>query len=198
MKPSTRLLLTSAFAAALAHAPLSHALSLTGIVANGHDVSVDFSTVEHVAADIGFYTPGSVSLTYLLDADDIARGEATFDSIVDNFSSVAFARLTVALDGGRLGVTSFQSNDGTMVVVTQDPRAATFGFSPAYVTQAYLGNPFGADGASDWVIGFDGLSAGDTLTLSVTTAPVPEPGAIALTGTGLGLLALLGRRRRRA
>lgn len=191
-----RSVLSAALAAAVLHAPVTHALSLTGIVTNGNEVGLDFSTAGHVAADIGFHAPGAIHLTYLLDGDDVIRGGATFDSIIDNFSTVVFGALSVAVDGGRLGVASFASNDGGVTLAQRDDRSVRFAFAPSVTTQVYLGNAFDTVEDTDWSIAFDGLAAGDTVTLSVAAMPVPEPATIASMLVGLGLFGLFGQRRR--
>lgn len=182
--------------AAFFQLPSAHALTFVSQTTNGNTVDLSFATADLLAADVAFLAPGSVTITWQLDAADVVRGAVAFDSIVDNFSDTPFGALAVSVDGGAITVGSFESNDGAMTVTAQDARSVTFAFAPAMATQAYLGDPFLAGGAAaDWSISLAGLAAGDTLSVTMTTA-VPEPGTWAMLAGGLGLLALIAGRRR--
>ncbi len=193
--PTRYPLLAAVAAAVIAAAPSVHALELMATDADGQVVSLEFSTPQTIAADIGFASPGSVTLTYALDADDVARGSAAFNSILDNFTGGTLGVLTVSVSAGGLTVGAFASNDGGMTIVAQDAKSVTFAFSPLLETQAYLGDPFFTGNAADWTLDLTGLAAGDSLSLTVAAA-VPEPGTWAMLAGGLGLLGLMRRRRR--
>ena len=182
--------------AALFQIPSAHALTFVSQATNGNTVDLAFATADTIAADIAFLASGPVTITWQLDADDVVRGAAAFNSIVDNFSDTPFGALTLRVDAGAITAGSFASNDGAMTVTARSEQSVAFAFSPAMATQAYLGDPFLAGGATaDWSISLAGLSAGDTLSLTMTTA-VPEPGTWAMLAGGLGLLALNAGRRR--
>ncbi len=181
--------------AALFQIPSAHALTFVSQATNGNTVDLAFATADTIAADIGFVASGSVTITWQLDPEDVVRGAAAFNSIVDNFSATPFGALTVHVDGGAITPGGFASNDGAMVVTAQDARSVSFAFSPAMATHAWLGDPFLSGGTPDWSISLAGLGAGDTLSITMTTA-VPEPGTWAMLAGGLGLLALNAGRRR--
>ena len=192
-----RLTAAAACLAAFFHMPSAHALTFVSQTTNGNTVDLAFAASDTIAADVGFLAPGSVTITWQLDADDVVRGAAAFNSIVDNFSATPFGALTVHVDGGAITPGGFASNDGAMTLTAQDARSVSFVFTPAMATQAYLGDPFLSGSTPDWSISLAGLAAGDTLSVTMTTA-VPEPGTWAMLAGGLVLLALnAGRRRAR-
>ena len=195
------------------------ALSLVGGPVGPGTVTFDFSTPETVAVDIAFAAPGTISLTYELDAADVARGSVGFNSIIDNLSGQAFAWLQIGVGAPGLFVPgSTASNDGDVAIAGMgisprgpgtasndgDVAITNFGlagvrldFTPAMTTQAYLGDPLFTGAASDWTLSLAGLAAGDRIGLAVTAA-VPEPATWGMSAAGLALIAALLRRRHRA
>lgn len=187
-------LVTLAASAVLTASPLAQALTLVSSSLNGNQIDTAFSTPELAAVDIGFLTPGSIALQFEVDADDIARGSARFNSIVDNLSGVGFGLLQVSMDRGTLTAGGAESNDGTVGVASVAARSVALEFTPPMTTQAYLGNALLTGSSADWTLGFDTLAAGDRFTLTVTAA-VPEPGTWALMVLGLAGVAVGVRRR---
>lgn len=191
--PNRALLLAFAAAATFSTGGPAHALSLVSSTLNGNAIDASFSTPELAAVDIAFRAPGAVSLVFELDADDVSRGSAAFNSIVDNFSAAAFGLLRIELDRGTLSAGDFASNDGEVTLTPADTRSVGLAFVPPMTTQAYLGDALLTGTAADWTIGFDALSAGDRVTLTMT-AVVPEPTTWALTLAGLAIVAVVGHR----
>ncbi len=189
-------LVSIAAAAALLIVAPAQALTLVSSSVNGNAIDASFSTPELVAVDIAFRAPGAVSLVFELGADDLSRGSAGFNSIVDNLSGQGFGLLRIEVDRGTLSAGGFASNDGGVTATAADARSVGLMFQPPMTTQAYLGDALLTGTSADWTIGFDSLSAGDTLTLTVTAA-IPEPTTWALTLGGLALVVTAGRRARR-
>jgi hypothetical protein len=187
-------LVTLATACILTASPLAQALTLVSSTLNGNGIDTALSTADLAAVDIGFVAPGAVVLTFEVDAEDVMRGSARFNSIVDNFAAEGFGFLRLALDRGTLTAGGFASNDGLAEVASSDAQSVTLAFSPAMTTQAYLGDSLLTGTVTDWTLGFDTLAAGDRFTLTMTAA-IPEPAPVALTLAGLALLALRRRAR---
>ena len=187
-------LVTLAASAVLTASPLAQALTLVSSALNGNQIDTAFSTPGLAAVDIGFLAPGSIALQFEVDADDIARGSARFNSIVDNLSGVGFGLLQLSMDRGTLTAGGAESNDGAVGFASIAARSVTFEFTPPMTTQAYLGDALLTGSSADWTLGFDTLAAGDRFTLTVTAA-VPEPGTWALMVLGLAGVAAGVRRR---
>jgi hypothetical protein len=198
MKHSIRsIVLAGALGACLVPGSAS-ALSLVGGPVGPGTVTFDFSTPELVAVDIAFAGPGTISLTYELDAADAARGSVGFNSIIDNLSGEAFAWLQIYAGApGLFFPGSAASNDGGVALTHFGPAGVRLDFTPAMTTQAYLGDPLFTGAALDWTLSLAGLAAGDRVVLAVTAA-VPEPATCAMSAAGLALIAALARRRHRA
>jgi hypothetical protein len=198
MKDSIRsIVLAGALCACLIPGSAS-ALSLVGGPVGPGTVTFDFSTPEMVAVDIAFTAPGTIFLTYELDAADMTRGTVGFNSIIDNLSGEAFAWLQIGAGApGLFFPGSAASNDGDVALANFGPAGLRLDFTPAMTTQAYLGDPLFTGAASDWTLSLAGLAAGNRIVLAVTAA-VPEPATWAMSGAGLAVIAALARRRHRA
>lgn len=188
-------LVTLAAAAFLSASPLAQALTLVSSTLNGNTIDNAFSTPDLAAVDIGFLAPGTVSLEFEVDAEDLVRGSAGFNSIVDNLSDTGFGLLNISLDRGTLTAGSVASNDGAVDATIDGVRSVTLTFTPPMTTQAYLGDSLLTGTEVDWTLGFGTLAAGDRFTLTVTAA-IPEPGTWALSILGLAGVAVGVRRRR--
>jgi len=197
MKDSIRsIVLAGALCACLVPGSAS-ALSLVGGPVGPGTVTFDFSTPEMVAVDIAFTAPGTIFLTYELDAADVTRGSAGFNSIVDNLSGAGFAWLEIDTGAAGLLAGSAASNDGGVAMIVSGPGKVRLDFAPSLTTQAYLGDPLFTGAASDWAIPLAGLAAGDRFELAMTAA-VPEPATWGMAAAGLAVIAALARRRQRA
>lgn len=192
-----KLLPVLAFAAMAATALPSHALTLLSTGANGNNVAATVTSepLPSIAADIGFAAFSSVSLLFQLSAED-AGGLAAFNAVVENLMAAqGIAGLELSLSQGTFevvgSVTPTFSAVASVLGTAQQQRIA---FEPAEAFGLDIGNPFAAAGQADWLIGFSGMQAGDTFTLTVSAIPEPQGWALMLAGASL----LLAIRRSRA
>lgn len=194
-----------ALAGALCVALPAHAVTLESATLNGNILDNAFSTPSLLSLDLTLLNTAPVSLSFIIDADDVAAGGADFNALVREVAGWGIASLKLTLSGARFDALS-------------DPLAATYGGDllpgALYAQDAahldlsalplpgdaanefYLGNPFFDEGASDWRIGFAGLNAGDRFTLDIGVTPaVPEPADWAMMLAGLGMIVLSAARR---
>lgn len=181
----------------LVSAGSASAASLVAFDARGNDLDTFGTGPTLLAATVGFRNGAAVDLTLEVEADDVG-GWMAFDAILSNAGVGPFSALDVRLDRGSFAlVGDVTAQFGGVGTVTGSAMSQRIGFDPAEPFGVDLGNPFSQAGPQSWLLGFDGLVAGDRVTLSLQAVPVPEPSTTLLTLAGFGVLgaALRGRKR---
>jgi hypothetical protein len=174
------------------------AASLVASDARGNDLDTFGTTPTLLAATVGFRNGAAVDLTLEVEADDVG-GWIAFDAIVSNAGVGPFSALDVRVDRGTFAlVGDVTAQFGGVGAVTGSSRAQRIAFDPAEPFGVDLGNPFSQAGPQSWLVGFDGLVAGDRVTLSIQAVPIPEPSTTLLTLAGCGVLGAVLRGRARA
>ena len=128
-----------------------------------------------LSADIGFARGATVRFDLTLDAAD--EGQAFgFNAVISALQGFELQNLEVRLSGGAefAMVGSLSPAFASVAAQSGDAVVQRYQLSPAEGFGIDLGNPFAHAGQSDWQIGSLGLKAGDTVTLSISSA-VPEP-----------------------
>lgn len=187
-----------AAAAALALVPAAHAVSLQGGAVQtvaGSNVE-DFSTDGFLSFDLGLQTLQPVTLNFVVGAND--GGALAFAALVQNFLGYNVQSLNISLGNGvtfdLLG-TAIPTFSTATVGLLNSSEALVSVAAPGEGLDVELGNVFGdTAGAADWMLNLNGLQAGQSFSMTITTA-VPEPSAIAMVLAGLGVAAGVARRR---
>lgn len=185
-----------ALALSAAALPAAQAVTLESVVANGNTVSTDFFAPELISADIGFNANTHVTLNMTVDGTE-AQQVVAFNAVLDQLQSGnAFSKIQLTLSDGAhfliIGSTKTLNNLAPAFVFEGGDSALIR--LPVPEAGVYLGNPFGGQ-ELDWYIALDGLSAGQSFSLTVSA--VPESSSLALTLAGLGLVGVLGLKARR-
>jgi len=185
-----------ALASALAATAPAHAVSLTGSTLNGNAVS-DYSTDGQIAFDLGVNRFSPVTLTFTVGANDGAT--LALDAWIDNLTGDNLRSIGLSLGGGvsfaTLGTASPRFAPGAIVAGQGPQQAAIWLAAPGEGLGVELGDVYGTTvGASDWTLNLNGLGAGQSFTVTVTSA-VPEPQSIAMALAGLAVVVRLARRR---
>lgn len=185
-----------ALALSAAALPAAQAVTLNSVQANGNTVSTDFFAPELISADIGFNANTAVTLNMTVDGTE-AQQVVAFNAVLDQLQSGnAFSKIQLTLSGGAhfliIGSTTTLNNLAPPFVFEGGDSALIR--LPVPETGVYVGNPFGGQ-ELDWYISLDGLSAGQSFSLTVSA--VPESSSLALTLAGLGLVGVLGLKARR-
>lgn len=184
--------IAAALMGALAIAGQASAATFNG--ASGATVT-DWSQGSLLAFDIDFSSRAPVTLSFTLDAADLAAGQLSFNSLVRNLSGLGFDHVTVSLNGLSFASAGTITTDGFVNVVSSgsNASAAWANFGPALTSEFYIGSPLGAPGTSDWVLSLAGRQVGDTFSVTVA---VPEAESYAMAVAGLAVLGLAMRRRK--
>lgn len=187
-----------AAAAALALTPTAHAVTLQGgsfQTIAGNSVE-DFSGAGALSFTLGLENLAPVSLTYVVGGADGAQ--LAFDALIDNFLRTPFKSVVFSLDNGvSFGTLGTAHAPFSTVSVARlgagSARVAFGGSGEGYGVE--VGDVFGSTaGATDWMIHLNGLQAGQSFTMTITTA-VPEPSTYALVIAGLAVAGIAARRR---
>ncbi len=181
-----------------ASAGSASAASLVAFDARGNDLDTFGTGPTLLAVTVGFRNGAAVDLTLEVEADDVG-GWIAFDAILSNVGVGPFSALDVRMDRGSFAlVGDVTAQLGGLGAITGSTLSQRIGFDPAEPFGVDLGNPFSQAGPQSWLVGFDGLVAGDRVTLSLQAVPVPEPSTTVLTLAGFGVLGAALRARRRA
>lgn len=178
-------------AAALAALAPAGAVTFVGASTQDGTVAADFSAMGLVSFDLDFRSLAPATLTYTVGADDLTM-PLEWSAILRNLTGLGLDGYTVALSAGSFaqqGTVTRQFGGSTTVTVAGGQ--ASLLFTPPEFLDIEVGNVVGTPATVNWTFG--GLSAGDTLAITVT--PVPEPGTWGLMAAGLGLVGWLARRR---
>lgn len=190
MNTILKTLIAAAAAAALAPAG---AVSFAGASTQDGTVVADYSATGLVSFDIDFRSFAPATLSYTIGADDLSM-PLQWSAILRNLAGFGFDGYTVQLSTGSFAAAGTVTRQfGGSTSVTVDGASAGLAFTPPEFLDIEIGNALGTTPATqNWAFG--GLSAGDTLAITVT--PVPEPGTWGLMAAGLGFVGWLARRRR--
>jgi len=179
-------------AAALAALAPAHAVTYLGATAQDEVEVADYSTTGLVAFDIKFLAMAPVTLSFAIEAEDLAM-PLQLNAVLRNFIDFGVDAYKLSLSTGSFaqltGTVQRQFGGATDLAVAGGQ--ARLHFVPEEYYDVEVGNPLGRAGAQNWQI--DGLLAGSTLAITVT--PVPEAGTLGMMAMGLGLVGWMRRRR---
>ncbi|MBT9501126.1 MAG: PEP-CTERM sorting domain-containing protein [Burkholderiaceae bacterium] len=161
-------------------------------------VDASFATSSELFFDIDFATRATVTLNFVVEAQDLAQNALSFNALVRNLSGLGFEKASVRLDGARFAApVGTVTTDGFQPVLatgsSSDAIWASFG-GPGVTTDFYIGNPLLQAGAANWTLDLSGHQVGDAFSITVA---VPEPQTYALMLSGMALLGWAARRQRK-
>ncbi|WP_159604978.1 PEP-CTERM sorting domain-containing protein [Hydrogenophaga sp. PBL-H3] len=186
-------LLALVAAAALAGLAPAQAATYTGVVGGTSATVADYSADGLISFDIDFSSLTSTTLGYTIDAADLLGG-LSFNAVLRNFTGEGISAYTFGLSSGTFGnLGTVTRQFGGSSDIAFNGANATVSFSPLEFLDVEIGDPLGQGGVN-WTIA--GLSAGDSL--NITVSAVPEPESLALLLSGLGVVGWVTRRRRKA
>lgn len=183
--------LSIAIAAGLMASGAAQAASYQGVVA-GTGAAEDFSTDGLIGIYLESFALGATTLRYTIGAADLSS--LSFNAVLGNQTGEGLTGYLISLSSGSFlpGGTVTRQFAGSAVIDLQGGNAAIHFSTPEYL-DVDIGDPrLEGEGKIDWLL--SGLSAGDTLDITVTAVPEPQTYAMLLAGLG----ALLATRRRRA
>jgi hypothetical protein len=186
------MLKTLVAAAALAALAPAHAATFLGASTQDGTTVTDYSADGLVSFDIDFRSLAPATLNFSIGAADLAA-PLSWNSILRNFAGTGLYAYVTTLGSGSFATAGTVTRQfGGSTDISWGGIQARFDFVSPEFLDVEVGNALGTTpGATNWTLA--GLSAGDTLAITVT--PVPEPGTWGLMAAGLGLVGWLARRR---
>ncbi|WP_349742504.1 PEP-CTERM sorting domain-containing protein [Roseateles cavernae] len=160
-------------------------------------VGTDYVTASELFFDLDFASRGSVTLSFAVEAQDLASPLLSFNSVVRNLSGLGFEGVSVKLDGASFALPQGTvATDGFQPVQSWGSNSgalwAKFG-GPGVTTDFYLGKPLAEMVGTDWTLDLSGRQVGDVFSITVA---VPEPESYALMLVGLAAVGWVARRRK--
>jgi hypothetical protein len=172
----------------------AHGAVLTTSHTAAGNVVTDYSSAGLVSFDLDLAQLRNSTLTFTLEAADLAAPTLSFNALVRNLSGAGLHSFGFQLQG-----ISFAGDEGSVTPafgsvsnLIADSTGVRVDFGAPEYAELHFGNPTSAAGKFDWTFSTAGLQAGDTFTI---TSAVPEPGNVALMLAGLGVFGLMRRRK---
>ncbi|QYF93592.1 PEP-CTERM sorting domain-containing protein [Massilia sp. PAMC28688] len=180
---------------AMAFAGSANAALLSSTTTGAGNVVTDYSTGSQVSFDLDLAQLSHTSLTYTVEAADLANPYLSFNALVRNLSGSALHGFALYLDGIAFGPAngSVTPAFGSVGTVTRTDGKLAITFSAPEYAELHIGNPVLEADKFDWQLATAGLAVGDRF---VITSAVPEPGNLTLMLAGMGACAMLRRRRK--
>ncbi|MEI7443741.1 MAG: PEP-CTERM sorting domain-containing protein [Burkholderiales bacterium] len=171
---------------------------------------IDTSTSGLIRLDLDYRYEADdpITLRYRIDAAEAAAGQISFNAILRNNMSFHFWEAAVwqaagspvtlgdpagSVRGGTMPITFYYHGPNGSGGYFDVDHAANGDFGEPLI--AYLGNPLGESGRTDFTLKLNGLAAGAEFDVVVA---IPEPESVAFLLAGLGAAAARLRRRRAA
>jgi hypothetical protein len=180
---------------------------LTPTAPNADIIDRSSSGLISLELDYRYDNDDPITLRFRIDAAEAAAGAISFNAILRNNMSFSFWEAAVWRATGSpvtIGDPAGSVWGGTMPITApyHGPSASGGYFDVDHASNgdfgepsiAYLGNPLGQPGRTDFQLMLNGLQAGDEFDLVVA---IPEPGELAFLAAGLGLVAARARRRQK-
>lgn len=181
---------------AIAFAGSAHAASLTSSVVAPNNIVEDYSTDGLIAFNLDLEQLAGTSLTFTLDAADLAGPTVGFNALIKNLADgqpLSYFGFWVSGAAFSPVQGSVTPQFGSLGSVKAGAKSVELLFDQPEYAELHFGNPLVQDGKLDWSFSTAGLKAGDTITI---TSAVPEPGSVAMLLAGLGLVGFAARRRK--
>ena len=186
---------TAALCATVCFASGASAAVFTGASGASANRVSDYSAAGALSFDIDLIDFTPVTLTFLVDAADLADPVVSFNALIRNLTGFSFAQVDISLDNAIFMQTgTITPAFGTIASFFPSATGAQTTFSPAEPAELYFGNPLAVADQRDWTLSLAGLAVGDSFSIRTSVA---EPGSYPLLLAGMGML-YLARRRKQA